>query len=284
MTQTVRLLQALTSSSASLDRQPAAGLGRLREVVGRERGPRLVDELAARGLVGVDDDDSLLLREHLGRSGDLRGLLGRSVDRLRGCEPDEREPDAAHARDVGVCLHGLEEVAAGERGVPGGEVVQAISERIRASSPRSPTRLERSERLSVELERLARSPRWPRAREPAERHAGSFPVAEPLLDLERVREALGARSASPADRVEHASKVAPNARPTRSRLRGSARSLSAARRDPSAGRAHQREGAAKRRDAELALRADLLGDLDMPRPTRSRRARSRPPSRSRGRR
>ena len=123
----------------------------------------------------------------LRRGGDLHGRFGPVLDRLGGREPDQREPDATNARHVGVGLHRVEEGPARERRVFVPEVRPGhLGEDPGFLGPVA-DRLERGERLPVEVEG-ARQVTATRCQlgEAAERQAGSFLVADPLLDLERL--------------------------------------------------------------------------------------------------
>ncbi len=124
----------------------------------------------------------------LRRGGDLHGRLGPVLDCLGGREPDQREPDSADARHVGVGLHRVEEVPARERRV----VVPEVRPRHLGEDPgflgAVADRFERGERLPVELEGARQvAATGCQCGEAAERQAGSFLVADSLLDLERLR-------------------------------------------------------------------------------------------------
>ncbi len=91
---------------------------------------------------------------------DLRGAVRAAVHRLGGGEPGERDPDAAHARNVGVRLHCIEEAAARERSVPAREIrPRHLGEG--PAPPRPGHRSPRTRRVTVRRGR-APPPRSPR--------------------------------------------------------------------------------------------------------------------------
>ena len=147
----------------------------------------LVDKLASWRFVGVDVDDALFLRVDLGGRSDLHRPRRPLVLRLGCRQPDQREPDAAHAADIGVRLHRVEEVPPRERRLP----VPKVRPRHLVEDPRflQPVAagLERRKRLAVEVERAREVAfRGSQLREPAERQPSTFRVTQPFLDRERV--------------------------------------------------------------------------------------------------
>ena len=190
-----------------LDREPAAAHRGSRDLLFRQGRPCLLDEIRARCLLGVVVHDPLLLGVDLGRGGELHGPLRPVLDELSGGEPDEREPNPANAHDIGIGSHRLEEGAARPRRIlipqisPGRLVedtglLGAIADRF-----------ECGERLPVEVEGLRQGTASRRqGGEATEGKAGTLPVAEALLNLERlaVSGACGVRITR--DRVQYALK------------------------------------------------------------------------------
>ena len=95
---------------------------------------------SARRVFGVDHGYALFLGVHLGGRGDPKGVLRPVLGYLGGRKPDQRKAEFRGRCATSVCAcTDSKKVARARAGSPSARCVQAISERILASSPRSPT-------------------------------------------------------------------------------------------------------------------------------------------------